>query len=113
MNYERQTIQASVTDAHGDQVTIEREAMVAAGTGLAYLPWDDGEYGFWVIHLASHCQVGGDWLADDEEEARIWISNLHRIMDWNALKPTVRDGQKGTVIWLAIIGALQQHTIPD
>ncbi len=89
----------------------EREAMVAQGTGLAYIKHPQAESEAMAItltHVPSGTRVGGAWWASSEQEAQQWIELLAEIADWTQFFPTIRPGRHWKVLHLAAIGALHE-----
>ncbi len=96
----------------GEQV-VDRdiEAMVAQGTGLAYIqhPSADGEEaGFTLTHVPSGTRLGGDWQAGSSQEAQKWIELLDELADWTQFFPAIRPGKRWKTLHLATIGTLHE-----
>ncbi len=92
-------------------IDCEREAMVAQGTGLAYIkhPQVEGDaVAITLTHVPSGTRVGGAWWASSEQEAQQWIELLAEIADWTQFFPTIRPGKHWKVLHLAAIGALHE-----
>src|SRR5260370_37133564 len=96
-----------------DEQAIDREieAMVAQGTGLAYIKHpqtEDEAVAIALTHVPSGTRVGGAWWASSEQEAQQWIELLAEIADWTQFFPTIRPGRHWKVLHLAAIGALHE-----
>ena len=96
-----------------NEQAVDREvaAMIAQGTGLAYIkhPQAEGEaVAITLTHVPSGTRVGGTWWTSSEQEAQQWIELLAEIADWTQFFPTVRPGKHWKVLHLAAIGALHE-----
>jgi len=78
MEFQEQTIQFKTW--LGDRPIT---AMVGIGSGLAYHRKDDSESEDFVLtHIKSGIDIGSDWYAWDEQDAKGWLEKVAKLLDW-------------------------------
>jgi hypothetical protein len=82
-------------------------AFVAPDTGLAYHRMGDEE-GYVITHLQTGLTVGGAWYAESEAEVQCWLETILPLADWLQPIPQPSLAKRGTLMKLAIIGALSE-----
>lgn len=103
------TIKVTRDGQHCDQ---EIEAVLAEGTGLAYIQHtgaqDEEEEAITITHVPSGGSLGSRWQVSTEREAQAWIESLVEFADWTQQQPTIRPGKLWKVLHLASVGALHE-----
>src|SRR5260221_3951570 len=63
------------------------QVMAGIGSGLAYhhrdgIYPDDANEDFILTHIKSGIDIGSDWYAWEEQDARVWLEKVAKLLDW-------------------------------